>query len=81
MTETLAFLAALGCHPTASVEFADRTYYQDGRIYLAADRAELWIHEGWHDCQYQKRGPATTREEWEARERDARRVELLWRER
>ena len=77
----LTFLSLWGCHPAAEIVSSDRTYYLDGVIHISVFSAEKFIHEAIHDCQFQKHGRAKTAEEWEAREREAHRIELAWRQR
>ncbi len=74
----LSFLSMFGCHPTAAIVPADRTYYEDGVIYMADEKEHKYVHEAVHDCQYQKHGKALTQEEHDARERDAMKIELMW---
>ena len=86
MGDVLAFLAALGCHPAAPVvvrpDLPMFAYFDAGTVYVrdAGDPAVL-VHELWHACQYEAHGPAADAAERERREREARRVELIYRER
>jgi hypothetical protein len=76
----LGFLATLNCHPAVTYEAAERSYFKAGVVYLApgADSGVL-VHELWHACQEQRYGPAKSRLENEAREAEARKIELIWR--
>lgn len=83
--EALAFLLALGCSPQASIVY-DATLDRPGRQQGALVRvrtadAGVEVHELWHVCQEQARGPAWNAEESARREAEARRVEVLWRQR
>ncbi len=83
--EALAFLLALGCSPQASIVY-DATLDRPGRQQGALVRvrtadAGVEVHELWHVCQEQAHGPAWSAEESARREVEARRVEVLWRQR
>jgi len=83
--EALAFLLALGCSPHASIVY-DATLDRPGRQQGALVRvrtadAGVEVHELWHVCQEQAHGPAWSAEESARREVEARRVEVLWRQR
>jgi hypothetical protein len=56
-------------------------WFDSGIVFVRNDRAEdcgVWVHEFVHAWQYQK-GPAKSDEEWVERERQAVRVEMMWR--
>lgn len=84
--EALAFLAALGCHPTADLvqepQMAALGYFEAGTIYMQdPTNTQVFMHEAVHACQYQAAGPARDGAEHARREREARRVEQAWKER
>lgn len=85
-TEALAFLAALGCVPSAQwvvdPSLPIPGMFRDGVITVrsASDQAIL-VHEAWHSCQWQRRGGAGDSRTWFDREAEARRIELLYRSR
>ena len=83
--EALAFLLALGCSPQASIVYdatLDRPSRQQGALVrVRTTDPGVEAHELWHVCQEQARGPAWSAEESARREVEARRVEVLWRQR
>ena len=74
------FLATLNCFPEVTFEKSDKTYYQNGVVYLSPPvTQEKIVHELVHDCQERSAGgPAGDRAEWDRRERAAKYVELRW---
>ena len=85
MTEVLLFLAIFGCHPRFSITYddtLDRPARQSGSLVRVrtTDDAVL-VHELVHVCQEQALGPSATDAESARREREARAIELMWRQR
>ena len=84
MTDALAFLAALGCKPSAAVvtvpDLHRVAYYEHGTVYTRTDDPAVMVHELWHDCQRQRLGDAWDAEEQARREAEAHRVEIMWRQ-
>ena len=83
MTDALAFLAALGCRPSAVIvqtpDLHRVALYEHGTVYTRSTDPAVIVHELWHDCQRQRLGDAWSREEQWRREAEAHRVEMLWR--
>jgi hypothetical protein len=85
MSEVLLFLAIFGCRPSFSIthdDTLDRPARQSGSLVRVrtTDDAVL-VHELVHVCQEQAHGPSATDAESARREREARAIELMWRQR
>ena len=83
MSDVLAFLAALDCHPSAVIvqtpDLHRVAYYEHGTVYTRSTDPAGLVHELWHDCQRQRLGDAWSAEEQARREVEAHRVEAIWR--
>jgi len=82
----IVFLLQFHCHPTAAVvqdpHLPGRGAYKDGVVSLRLDADDgVLVHELVHDCQWKKHGKATTSDEWFRREREAKAIENIWRDR
>ena len=85
MNEVIVFLAIFGCHPSFSITYEptlDRPARQSGSLVRVrtTDDAVL-VHELVHVYQEQALGPSATDAESARREREARAIELMWRQR
>lgn len=84
MTAILAFLLALGCDASNTEvvvypELARLGQYSGGVVTVRSlDNEAVLVHELYHSCQ---RPAANGSEGWWRNERDAHRVEQMWKER
>ena len=83
MNDVILFLAVLGCHPSFSIihdAALDRPARQSGSlIRTRTNDPAVLVHELVHVCQEQAHGPSTTDAESARREREARAIEIMWR--
>lgn len=74
----LKFLASLGCVPDVEIKYVHNLetpgMYMDGVVYLRNEKvpSNVIVHELWHSCQ--------TGGDYILREKQARKIELMWRE-
>jgi hypothetical protein len=87
LAPALAFLAQLGMAAPPPLVIADVPlsrpgFYSSGVLMVRGGTTDcgVWVHELVHHWQFTQRGPAASLEEWERREEQARRVEVMFRE-